>query len=606
MYDMVAIALSGVQRFISESRSTADLRAGSLLMSQLAAATVTAVGTFGPGADVIIPGPGSGRGTPNRVVARTGAGHGRDLAEHMEAEARQAWREHERKLWAKPRNGAEDVGSSHRAESVPSTAGFPVIQWVVVGPDPAGYAEQWGRAMSALAARKRIRSFEVPPVSQSRMCSLTGRWPALGSPPAGARNVRRDEALSVPGHVKRRLSRDARQGFSSTWSIATAPYRAGIIDVAVGDTELLAAARDLRSNIREFLASLSQQDQDRLGRPPAGSADDDQVLAWLKTMEGAWLAPETWEPAGLRLRYDLDALPDETDCFVIRDAVMKLARQAGERGVPSLTPYLAVVAQDADHMGEQLGEFPPGIDPVGWHQDVSAAIGEAARRQREEVEAPGRHGRVVYAGGDDLLALAPVATATSCVRAANSAFMQVLAETLPAATASAAIVFFHAAWPLQSAITAAQELLKQAKAAGRPGLGIAVLRRGGERNRLVVPWDDPADPAISMISHVETLAAAMSGAGVGLSGRLASELERDRDALATLPPVWLGRELSRRSARHGGEQAGPALLALSYEDASGRRAVPDDAVTVARFLAAEGAVPEAAGITASGAEGDVA
>ena len=50
----------------------------------------------------------------------------------------------------------------------------------------------------------------------------------------------------------------------------------------------------------------------------------------------------------------------------------------------------------------------------------------------------------------------------------------------------------------------------------------------------------------------------------------------------------------------------PSDVAYDQVLATGRRAVPDDAVTVARFLAAEGAVPEAAGITASGAEGDVA
>jgi CRISPR-associated protein Cmr2 len=418
--------------------------------------------------------------------------------------------------------------------------------------------------------------------------------------------VGREEALSVLGHVKRQFSRDAQQGFPSTWSIASGPYRAGIITAAEGDAELRAAVADLRTLIGEFRGDLPPQDRARLirgsGRLPGMPATDDTDLTWLGGVEGAWCVPWTWDPAGLQRDYDLDGLPDETSCELIRDAARVLARRAVKAGIPELTPYLAVIVQDADHMGERFSEFPADTDPAAWHRKASSALVEAARRQQHAVEASGRYGSVVYAGGDDLLALVPAGTAIGCVRAANVAFRDSLAGTFEEPTASAAIVFFHAAWPLQSAITAAQELIKQAKRAGRPGLGIAVLRRGGERNRVVVPWDDPADPASSMISHVQTLAASMGGPDGGLSGRLASELERDLDALATLSPVWLARELSRRCTRHGGARAGAALLALSHEDAHGRRGVPDEAVMVARFLAAEGAV-FAAGVPAAAGGG---
>ena len=328
-------------------------------------------------------------------------------------------------------------------------------------------------------------------------------------------------------------------------------------------------------------------------------ASQDPVLGWLGEAEGAWCAPSTWEPATLRHRYELDELPDEDYCWFLREAAVALVRTAVERGLSPLTPYLAVVVQDADRIGVQLGEFPEDRDARDWHKDVSAALAEAARRQQAVIEAPARLGSTVYAGGDDLLALTPAATALDCARAANAMFGEVLGGLLGEPSASAAIVFFHAAWPLQSAVAAARQLLQVAKDTGRPGLGLAVLRRGGERNRLVLPWWDPDKARIPMISRVETLVASLGGQQAGLSGKLAAELERDRVALATLGPAWLGRELSRRCARHGGDAAaGQALLALSYEDPAGRRHIPDEEVAVARFLAGEAGTGTGSGSSA--------
>jgi CRISPR-associated protein len=612
--DLVMITLAGVQRFISESRSTADLHAGSSIVSELAVRMVKSALKFDADVDLVLPSPEAKGSTPNRLVVRVAAGKGADLAEHMAGAARGAWREYEVRPW-QPRGDnatwetspAILANATDAATAVPRTPGFPAIQWVAVPSAEAGYEAQWDRAAAALRARKHIRDFAFAPVDQMRMCSLTGRWTAMPEPPDGAWNVRRNEQLSVAGHAKRAFSRKARQGFPSTWSIASAPYRAAIIEAAARDEGLRAAVENLRNYLNDFLGAVEQQDSAKLGRrsgqPPGMPSSDDRVLTWLREAEGAWCAPSTWDAATLRYRYDLEGIPDEDYCGAVRDEASKLAGVAAHRGLAPLTSYLAVVVQDADRMGVRLGRFPRDCDPLKWHNDVSAALATAARRQRDTIEAPGSLGKVVYAGGDDLLALVPAATALSSVRAANAAFCEVMGKVLDEPTASAAIVFFHAAWPLQSAIEAARRLLEEAKDAGRPGLGLAVLRRGGERNRLVLPWADPADGRTPMLSHVETLASSLGGEDAGLSGRLAAGLERDQAALDTLGPTWLARELSRRCLRHGGDAAaGEALLALSYEDAMGRRRVPDAAVTVARFLAGEtGSAPERAPLAGAGA-----
>lgn len=592
---LVVVALPGVQRFIAEARSTADLHAGSAIISALSAAMIKRAEDFRPKARLVLPSTVlDERGMPNRIVALAAAGHGRALAESVAAAARSAWQDMVREV------------SPPDESDAASTPGFPEVQWVVAGAGAAGYPEQWEQASSGLAQRKRIRSFTFPPADQARVCSVTGRWAALPQAPVRAWNVRKDEALSVAAHVKRKFSRDTGNRFPSTWSVTTAPYRAALIEHAAQHPALHGAVADLRAYVTALLDGCTRQDREKMerssgtlpGMPVSGDAD----LDWLRTAEGLWCVPATWDPDGLRASYELSEAPDPDTCHLVRLAVGQLVKAAkgAEAGIPPLTPYLAIIALDADHMGERLAEFPHGADPVGWHQEVSAALGRASLAQREAVERPGAFGRVVYAGGDDLLALTPAATALPSVRDANAAFRNALSGCLPDATASAAVVYFHASWPLQSAVTAVQSLLKDAKKTGRPGLGIAVLRRGGERSSLVMPWFDPADPLIPMADHVMALAESIAGPRAGLSGRLASELERDRAALATLSPEWLARELLRRNARHGGPAAGEALLSLSYEDAGGRRELPADAILVARFLAAEALAGTAGAVAEDG------
>src|SRR4051794_30050658 len=121
--DLVVAAIPGVQKFVAESRRTADLFASSEIVSQLAVALVDAAGP-----DLVLPGASNmGRGIPNRVVAFAPEGGGADLARRMQDAVRVRW--------AKVRAAAQAL----------EPPGFPVVQWVVVPPLPGGYEEQWIR-----------------------------------------------------------------------------------------------------------------------------------------------------------------------------------------------------------------------------------------------------------------------------------------------------------------------------------------------------------------------------------------------------------------------------------------------------------------------------
>lgn len=185
---LVVVTAGGVQRFISEARTTADLGNGSVLYS-LAMARVRDTLTSG-GADVILPAPRRDYvgGLPNRVVAVLDGG-GADLAAAAVDSAVRWWR-----------SEAARVVGVEIAERVPT----PAFGWVVVDGDD--YAVAWETAHRALAARKRARRFGPCYREAWALCALSGREPAERSRPEAVRSASpREERLSAEGWFKRGL-----------------------------------------------------------------------------------------------------------------------------------------------------------------------------------------------------------------------------------------------------------------------------------------------------------------------------------------------------------------------------------------------------------------
>ena len=145
---VVVVALPGVQRFIAEARSTADVSAASEIYSALAEQAVNML-RGETGAHLVLPAdsgssdvpPAGQGGMPNRVVALLPPGTGAAAARRASETVHEAWR-----TWI--RRALEPA----RGEALPETPGFPCVQWVCVPADPAGYQAQWLQAQRLLSA----------------------------------------------------------------------------------------------------------------------------------------------------------------------------------------------------------------------------------------------------------------------------------------------------------------------------------------------------------------------------------------------------------------------------------------------------------------------
>ncbi len=238
-----------------------------------------------------------------------------------------------------------------------------------------------------------------------------------------------------------------------------------------------------------------------------------------------------------------------------------------ERGDPpeEIDRYYAIVLVDGDHMGRLLsGDLPTLWEDVlhlellkrfregkidesfvsfwqkflnkkrflspALHAAVSEALADFSLYTVPFIVQK-HNGQLIYAGGDDVCAVFPVATALDATQeiacAYNWAFVRygkprarrrrhgkdvtpdVVTEPVTEGrflerderlllhlgsgegiSISAGLLIVHHKWPLRAAIQRTHELLKLAKESGRAAMAIELQRRAGERRLFVAGWED--------------------------------------------------------------------------------------------------------------------
>lgn len=331
--------------------------------------------------------------------------------------------------------------------------------------------------------------------------------------------------------------------------------------------------------------------------------DPQQVKEEHRRWSGQWLHWPTREGQGGN--EDEDECPDAVWRRIVAE------RDAQKCGRPPA--YYAVLMLDGDDMGKWLrGERSPqvgqiispqtkqyfeGIEgtknglearrPLGpaLHGAISEALANFALHFVREIVAE-HLGIVIYAGGDDVLALLPSSEALACARKLHDTFRQDWATDAAgrermlmgnAATISGGLAVVHYKEDLRFALQAARGAEHAAKMDGRNALQVAVCRRSGEHATARCPWD-----------FVDTLrqwvdAFLPDGEGnPGASDRWAYHLRRESDVLQCLPENAIRAEIARlvnRSERETRMRLGEtrsvtagSRIAQAYSDYASRRA----------------------------------
>jgi len=156
--------------------------------------------------------------------------------------------------------------------------------------------------------------------------------------------------------------------------------------------------------------------------------------------------------------------------------------------------YLAAIAFDGDSIGKWVNgdDLTDVSDLRQHHENFSKALSTfALGSARETVEK--HQGFLIYAGGDDVLALVPADAAIICAQELRTDFTDATSNikdkngNTPDASAGIAIAHFKA--PLQDLIREAQKAEKRAKNdLGRSALAITLLKRSGEISLWGCQW----------------------------------------------------------------------------------------------------------------------
>lgn len=165
--------------------------------------------------------------------------------------------------------------------------------------------------------------------------------------------------------------------------------------------------------------------------------------------------------------------------------LIKKARttESDDNCAKELGKYIAVIAMDGDHMGGRLSSF----NTQEQHRRFSEKLADFAQQVRIESE----DGALIYAGGDDVLAVVKATRAFAIARDLAKQFRATVCEE--GVTASAGIAIGSCKAPLQDLIHEAHAAESRAKHVyGRDALAVSVLKRSGEKLKWGCKWDSYA------------------------------------------------------------------------------------------------------------------
>ncbi|RKY11493.1 MAG: type III-B CRISPR-associated protein Cas10/Cmr2 [Planctomycetota bacterium] len=402
-------------------------------------------------------------------------------------------------------------------------------------------------------ALKRIRAAFEAYGKQSPDCCQDAEITQKLTP----RYIHPKEALCAVCFLKRALDvwvckevlgnskQDQQIGFPSTAEVATSNVKE-----VVCNTNLLQRLRDALKRI------LSSAEKNLLhGSQPLPRIQRKCGITYDANIDGEWLFESEWRKEKLEQEYGImrvrkDAFVDVLGNVEEKDeerrrGLLRLIREQAEKAGEKLTAYYAVVMADGDEMGKWISgakgpDWKEVFHPQVWkeiegggldkklrelfphrpltpaiHAAISTGLRNFALELVPRILEQQYLGKVVYAGGDDLLAflnLRDLLPAIHLLRLAysgmikcerqqihpdpsnRSGFVEIDGRYLPTmgpnATLSVGVCIAHYKAPLRLALAAARRSLDilAKQNAGRDAVGFCVLKHSGETVEVGAKW----------------------------------------------------------------------------------------------------------------------
>ncbi|EQB2596481.1 type III-B CRISPR-associated protein Cas10/Cmr2 [Aeromonas salmonicida] len=517
--------LSPVQAFVAQARRTRDFWAGSFLLSWLSSVAIKAVET--QQGEIAFPKP-----QPEYMAWLIGQGHGeppkqgtipnrfKALSARVEhhfdpmivcSNVQQAWQGLAERVWQgdfaplEAQLGEERLAAT-RAIWDRQVQGFWELNWVL---------SQDATASNLLDRRKNWRS-HLPPAEPGVKCMLMEGWQELsglatpnrqglnlfwetvrhGPAPELMVDIREGEALCALAYIKRRFARyfaRLQLPMPGEWTLHGWPLPNSVpslAHIAAGRWLEQMVTRACTSGNRDLLerflndlesARLNVANEREAALPGITKKAGALGLNEVATLDGSlWFATQLAQEKDESLRLRQRHLADQ--------ALQSLNRLQKNPSIGTPHPFYAVLLMDGDSLGSQMS------DPAK-QAGISAALNRFTEQAPQIVE---RHnGFLVYAGGDDVLALLGVSDAMTCAAALRQCYADCFAEqnrqnqSQIFSTLSGAINIGNIKWPLRALLFDAHHLLDEVakEATGRDALAIRVWKHDKPHLCWSQPWE---------------------------------------------------------------------------------------------------------------------
>ena len=376
------------------------------------------------------------------------------------------------------------------------------VYWVITQEAEQNYGDWYDHTASNLAAIKNCRTF-AQIREFGRKCSLDGTREILhlrqdetvreamkwwqGFAEREPKYCRTEEALCAVSLTKRmgRHFLETQSEFSDHFSIQSLNFPS-TSEIATADFK-----EQFQRNIRvlgiygDFIREVKKLrtlNNQRADIPIVQPLPKVGILP--VNIDGEWLYEETWSESYLRRYYNIDAKNEQKQVRTCTGLRQKLIQCLGEPG-----RYYAAIALDGDNMGEKIREAKSKEDHEKRSNDLIQYTKDARRIIEQE-----HLGKLTYAGGDDILALANLKDLLPMLKGLREKFPNFT-------TASAGVCIAHNKVPLGEVLQQARQMEKVAKNEGeRNAIGVTLFKHSGNISQTVTKWT-PGDLDVLNISE---------------------------------------------------------------------------------------------------------
>jgi len=496
MTDAILIfTFSPVQSFITEARRAADLYTGSQILVELAKVAGETLISYTEKKQLIYPSELS-QDVPNKLVARVSWENCEVIAEKARTALLKRWDE----LAKEARDNFAKINHPFDEsiwERQMADAYLWETYWSAASLEGRAYKEAYDEAERALIAVKFTRPFkqvdepgfkDTLSGKRQALCTedLDGQkyWLAIGRVPSitpikirpSAENHPR-ERLDVIGLVKR--FRDLEDTVKETLS----PFHGFPSTSSLASASFLESASKCPDALKDYQNAVAALLPDKKYFIRNGN--------W--RFDGDLFYPETLRSKRMKSDYDI-ALSDADPTLVkAQNALKKLyeavkdATKDTPGAVTRPSPYYAIIALDGDGMGKYIRSLQTEDD----HRTFSARLRKFSTKVNTLAET--YFAKIIYNGGDDVLAMAPLKTAFTFTRELANLFNKNTKSGSDdkGLTASAGIAISHHLSPLSNALQAARRAEKHAKNIDdeKNAVCVIALKRSGEPIEVSSKWN---------------------------------------------------------------------------------------------------------------------